>query len=205
MLASFINAPYPNELLLQHIPTVAGLAILTFAIVCFSPSPVSIFCCIVFLWLHILGARWIYSFVPYDPLFASITGHTLSEIFGWQRNHYDRLVHLASGIFGVPPVSNLLQSYCGVKPLSAAVLSVMCVLAVGAIYEIVEWQIAITLSPAMAESYNGQQGDVWDPQKDMALALIGGSLAAVCFSRWTPQPQQAQYCSAQGRRHKKGN
>ena len=65
-------------------------------------------------------------------------------------------------------------------------MAVASVLAVGAVYEVIEWQIAIAFSPTQAEAYNGQQGDVWDPQKDMAMAGFGSILAAVFLFRWSP-------------------
>ena len=189
--ASFINAPYPNELLLQHVPTVVGIVMLAVAIGKFCPSRLSFVCCVAFLWLHIIGARWIYSFVPYDEIAVAITGRSLAEAFGWQRNHYDRLVHFASGVLGVPPIAEFLRTRCQVLPVASAVLAIACVLAIGALYEVLEWQIAVTLSPEMAESYNGQQGDVWDPQKDLALAWIGAT-ATACWIGWSTRRTQAQ-------------
>ena len=47
------------------------------------------------------------------------------------------------------------------------------------VYEWMEWAIALALSPEAAESYNGQQGDIWDPQKDMALAGLGAITTAI--------------------------
>ena len=63
-------------------------------------------------------------------------------------------------------------------------LSITIVLSLGALYEILEWIIAITFSVAQAEAYNGQQGDLWDPQKDLALALLGAMVAAMFVCRW---------------------
>lgn len=183
---SFIGAPYPHEMMIQHVPTVAGIVVLAVAAVWMRPSALSFYSVLAFLWIHLLGARWIYSFVPYDQWVHAIAGFTLSDHFGWTRNHYDRLVHLCSGILGVPPASELLQRYGGMRPLGAAVMGIAAVLAVGAAYEIIEWQIAVTLSPAQAEAYNGQQGDVWDPQKDMALAGLGAVLACAALYRWRP-------------------
>ncbi|MCM2371943.1 DUF2238 domain-containing protein [Aporhodopirellula aestuarii] len=185
---SFVDAPYPNELLLQHAPTTLGVALLTFAVVRFRPSNLSIMCCLGFLWLHIVGARWIYSYVPYDDFIQMLTGRSLSESFGWERNHYDRFVHFASGVLGLPPISNYLQSFCRVSPAAAALLAMACVLAIGAAYEVLEWQIAMTFSPEMAESYNGQQGDVWDAQKDLALAWLGAIVTVPMIYRWVPVP-----------------
>ncbi len=184
---SFVKAPYPDELILQHIPTVVAIILLVILAKFSTLGNVFFTCVIAFLWLHIIGARWIYSFVPYDELIQSLTGSSLSERFGWERNHYDRLVHTASGVLGVPIASELMQRYCRMRPLGAALVSISCVLAVGAFYEILEWQIAVQFSPEHAEAYNGQQGDVWDPQKDMALAGLGAILSAGLFCRWSPR------------------
>lgn len=182
---SFIRAPYPEELVLQHVLTViAVLGMLTVSL-CGSISRVSFTCLVVFLWIHVLGARWIYSFVPYDDWTYRLTGFTLSEQFGWHRNHYDRFVHFASGILGVPIASELLQRAAGVQPKAAAILAISLVMTVGAAYEILEWLIAVSLSPAHAEAYNGQQGDAWDPQKDLAIAGLGAILSAFVFCRWS--------------------
>ncbi len=184
---SFIHAPFPQELVLQHSGTVFGLACLTFLTLYAYPSSVTFTCLLTFLWLHIIGARWIYTFVPYDEVIRSITGTGLQDYFGWERNHYDRLVHFASGLLGVPPASEFLQRSCKIEPLAGAMLGILCVVAVGAFYEIFEWQIAVFCAPDQAEAYNGQQGDMWDPQKDLALAAIGACAAAAIFSRWIPR------------------
>ena len=125
-----------------------------------------------------IGATWIYSFVPYDELSIWLTGSSLSEQMGWQRNHYDRLVHFASGILIVPPATEWLRRANGMRIPAAAIMSIAVVMSIGAVYEILEWQIAVRLSPGQAEAYNGQQGDIWDPQKDLALALAGSLIAA---------------------------
>ena len=184
---SFVAAPYPAELILQHVPTVLGLVLLAVITIYANPSRLSFGCLIGFFWLHLIGARWIYSFVPYDHLSEWLTGATLTERFGWQRNHYDRLVHFASGLLGVAPGSELLQRAGGMRPMGAAVTAISLVLSVGAVYEVLEWQIAILFSPAQAQAYNGQQGDIWDPQKDLALAGLGAVIAAGLLLRWSPR------------------
>ncbi len=178
---SFVGTPYQQELVLQHMPTLFGICLLAVAVSRFQPSTTAFVCCVAFLWLHLIGARWIYSFVPYDDVAMALTGSTLSEQFGWERNHYDRLVHFASGLLGLPPIAEFLQCFGSVPSRWAVGLAVACVLAIGAVYEVLEWQIAITLSPSAAEAYNGQQGDVWDPQKDLLMALLG-SLVCLPFA-----------------------
>jgi putative membrane protein len=129
--------------------------------------------------LHTIGGRYTYTNVPYDALAEALTGHTISDIFGFTRNHYDRLVHLAYGLLAVLPVREALRRHLGVSPGLALYVAVESVLAVSLLYELVEWLLALTVAGPAAEFYNGQQGDPWDAQKDMALALLGALVAAV--------------------------
>ena len=186
---SFFGATYPQELVLQHTATVFGLVCLTVAVMFANASRLSFACVSIFISLHIIGARWIYSFVPYDDVAKYLTGTSISELLGWQRNHYDRLVHFASGLLGVAPASELLQKYGSMRPLGAAMMGVACIMTIGALYEIFEWQIAVRLAPSQAEAYNGQQGDIWDPQKDLLSAWLGSMLAATLLFRWSPKTQ----------------
>jgi putative membrane protein len=62
---------------------------------------------------------------------------------------------------------------------AAVVSGFLFVGAVSALYEIFEWLITIVLAPGMADEYNGQQGDVWDSQKDMAIALVGAFVVSL--------------------------
>lgn len=176
---SFWQAPYPAELRMQHVPTVIGLIGLWVTAQRNWLAPGSVYCLLGFLWLHLIGARWIYSYVPYDQWSEWLTGQTLSTRLGWERNHYDRLVHLASGILFVPAIEELLERGGLRGRWSSALVSVSIVLAIGAIYEIAEWQVAVIFAPEYAEAYNGQQGDPWDPQKDLALAGLGAILCEV--------------------------
>ncbi len=173
---SFWRAPYPAELRLQHVPTAIGLIALSITVWRNWLGATSVVCLHGFLWLHLIGARWIYSYVPFDQWAEWLTGQTLSARMGWERNHYDRLVHFASGVLFVPPVEELLLRSGLQGRWLAAFLSISVVLAIGAAYEVAEWQVAVIFAPEYAEAYNGQQGDVWDPQKDLAVAGLGAIL-----------------------------
>ena len=132
-----------------------------------------------FLLIHIIGARYLYSYVPYDDWTQQLFGISLSEWFGWQRNMYDRLVHFS---YGLLLFSVMYQGLNNVLKIPSTrqliVLTLMLNMSTSLLYELFEWGIATTLSPEAAEAYNGQQGDMWDAHKDMALALIGGIIAA---------------------------
>jgi putative membrane protein len=91
------------------------------------------------------------------------------------------LVHLCFGALAVPPVSEVAQRYGGLGRWWALVFAVSLVACLSSLYEIAEWIVAVVLSPEGAEAYNGQQGDLRDAQKDMALAAAGSLMAAVCL------------------------
>lgn len=178
-LFSLIDTPFPQLARLQNLPTLAVLAGLGWALRKW-PMPTSAVACLcAFLLLHTLGGRYIYSYVPYDHWFAAIGLPTPAEVFGLQRNAYDRLVHFSFGALLVHPIAASLARHMGVRPRVAAYAAVEFVLAASALYEIFEWLLTMAMASADADAYNGQQGDMWDAQKDMAMAGTGAVLAAL--------------------------
>lgn len=133
---------------------------------------------IVFILLHVVGAHYLYSFVPYNQWLISAFGFDLNQYFGWSRNMYDRLVHFGYGLLLFKITADVfLISYPGNKAWKIALLAIQFIMASSMVYELIEWAIAVGLSPEEAENYNGQQGDIWDAQKDMALATLGAVIA----------------------------
>lgn len=176
MLASCLGAPYPEQMYLQHIPTVLALAALAVLARRRSLSDASFFCLTLFLLFHILGARYIYSYVPYDRWSRALLGIDLTSAFGFQRNHYDRVVHFAFGLLWVRPVREVCERWFQVPPKFARYTAVEFVLAFSLVYELFEWGLTMVLAPEDAAAYNGQQGDMWDAHKDMSLAFLGALL-----------------------------
>ena len=130
-----------------------------------------------FVLLHLFAAHWTYSFVPYDDWLAVIGWDPLTQLLSFERNMFDRLVHFAFGVLAIIPCAELTIRYCDLSPRKAATGAVMFVLTFGAIYEIFEWMLTIGLSPEQAGTYNGEQGDIFDAQKDMAIAALGALIA----------------------------
>ncbi len=133
----------------------------------------------VFLCIHELGAHWTYSEVPYREWWAALTGGAAPEGGAWGgRNYFDRLVHFSYGLLFVLPLRELLVAW---SPLKRGFLSwfipLDIVMSTSMLYELIEWGTAVVFGGELAETYNGTQGDVWDPQKDMLLATIGGVVA----------------------------
>lgn len=139
----------------------------------------------VFTMLHEVGAHYTYTLVPYDAWCEALSGRTLNATLGWDRNHYDRLVHFAFGLLVAPAVRELVVGVARVTPRVSLWLALQAVVSWSGLYELVEWGAATVFGGDTAESYVGNQGDVWDAQKDMALAAFGAflSLATVALTR----------------------
>lgn len=183
LLAAMLWRPiYPREQWLQHIPTVIALPALFLAARRRWLSNWSFGCLAAMLALHILGARWIYSYVPYEQWCGALLDSGPREWFGWERNHYDRFVHFAFGWLMTFPMAEGLRRYANFGFAAALAAAWMTVAGISAAYEVAEWALAVIAAPEMAERYNGQQGDFWDAQKDMALAMAGSSLATVALA-----------------------
>lgn len=167
------GALYPTNTWLQVGPVALALPLAYGALRRWPISNVSAGCVAAFILLHLFAARWSYSFVPYDAWL----GGAINAGLGFERNMFDRLVHFLFGVLALPPMVELGGRYWGLTSRMAMVFAVMFVLAVGAVYEVFEWGLTLTLSPDDAGAYNGEQGDIFDAQKDMALAGLGAILA----------------------------
>ncbi|MBK9385901.1 MAG: DUF2238 domain-containing protein [Planctomycetes bacterium] len=169
------SPPFPRYQLLQHLPTLPAWIALLLAARRRTFANSSFAALAALLALHIVGARWTYSFVPYDAWSRELLGWSPEVHFGWTRDHYDRLVHLMFGLLGVAPLAVLLERGGRLSRRAAVLTACSAVLAVSGLYEVFEWLLTITVAPDQAETYNGQQGDAFDAQKDMALAAAGAA------------------------------
>lgn len=131
----------------------------------------------IFSVLHSIGSTWLYSFVPYNDLFIQVFSFDLDAYFEFTRNHYDRFVHFSFGILLLASTKDLIMHWYKFNLKQALLVAFLSIQAFSMIYELFEWGIAVSLSEGMAESYNGQQGDMWDAHKDMGLAMIGSTIA----------------------------
>ncbi|MFS8103613.1 DUF2238 domain-containing protein [Lentzea alba] len=174
---TWIDPPWPAEQALHS--SLTALAIAALVLLRRRLDTAQWAWALLFLALHTIAARWIYSFVPYDDWTDALFGVRLSEAFSWQRNHFDRLVHFA---YGVCLTAVLRQKW---------LRSLEIVLATSALYELLEWAIAMTLGAETAEAYNGQQGDMWDAHADMALAALGALVTSLASSARRRSPAEA--------------
>lgn len=174
-----INPIYPNEIFMQHIATIIIIGFLVYATIKDNISNKAFLCLILMTAIHIVGARWNYSDTPYDKWFQSVLGFSINDYFGFKRNHFDRFVHFMYGFLLVIPVGEIYNRGIDLPKRLSNHVAFLFVLASSMIYELIEWMVAVFMSPAYAEAYNGQQGDFWDAQKDMALASLGAVVMIV--------------------------
>ncbi|MBQ7695996.1 MAG: DUF2238 domain-containing protein [Lentisphaeria bacterium] len=119
--------------------------------------------------LQTVGAHYSFEHVPFD---------WITEIFGFQRNHFDRVCHFCVGGFAFP-VIEILERRELIRGRGLTVFFVvMGVFGFAALFEVIEMLYAICASPEAGAAFLGSQGDIWDAQKDM----LADGLGAMCFS-----------------------
>lgn len=171
---------YPHEQFLQHAGTLLLAIPLVFDLVK-NRMPNNVYVCLVlFTFLHVLGARYIYSYVPYKEWCISL-GIVDADFFQDPRNHYDRLVHFAFGILLFPYFLYISRKWIKQMPIVAVFMAWLIVQTGSMIYELFEWLLTIVMTSTNANNYNGQQGDLWDAQKDMAWAMLGSTIMSSIY------------------------
>lgn len=121
-----------------------------------------------------VGGHYTYARVP--------LGFWAQDLFGFARNHYDRLGHFAQGFIPAILVREILVRTSPLRPGRWLFVLVTAVcLAFSAFYELIEWWTALAGGNS-AEAFLGTQGDVWDTQWDMFFALIGAIIAQLVLT-----------------------
>ena len=161
--------------LLEVAPVLIGAPVLVATARRFPLTP--LLCVLLFLHALVLmlGGHYTYAEVP--------LGEWAKLAFGFARNHYDRLGHLTQGFVPAVLAREVLLRKTPLRRGGWLVLLVTSVcLAFSALYELVEWATALATGSA-ADAFLGTQGDPWDTQWDMFLALCGALLSQATLSR----------------------
>ena len=123
-----------------------------------------------------VGGRYTYAQVP--------LGFWIQDLFHMSRNPYDKIGHFAQGFVPALVARELFLRQGIVRTRGWALTLAICVaMAISACYELIEWGAAMALGGG-ADAFLGTQGDVWDTQSDMGMALVGASIAMLLFTRW---------------------
>jgi len=162
--------------LLEVFPVILGIPALIYVYPRFRFTPLVNTLIAIHAGILMVGGRYTYAEVPF--------GFWMQETLGFARNHYDRIGHFAQGFVPAMVAREILirrSPLVGSRWLPFVVIC-FC-LAFSAFYELIEFWTAAATGEA-AEAFLGTQGDPWDTQWDMMLALIGAVTALVLLSRW---------------------
>ena len=160
---------------LEVAPALIGAGILFATRNTFPLTPLTAILVLLHCIILMVGGHYTYAEVP---LFD-----WLGEIFGWQRNNYDKLGHFAQGFVPAIIAREILIRKCVMSTPAWRNFFIVCFcLGFSAFYELIEWWVAL-LSGEGAEAFLGTQGYIWDTQSDMAWALFGAILALIVLGR----------------------
>ncbi|MBI5751612.1 MAG: DUF2238 domain-containing protein [Hydrogenophilales bacterium] len=161
--------------LLEVAPALIGFAVLAFTYRRFPLTPLAYWLVLMHCVILMVGGHYTYAEVP---LFD-----WLREVLNWQRNNYDKIGHLAQGFIPAILAREVLLRLEVVRGRGWLVFVVLSFcLAVSALYEILEWWVAVASGDA-GVAFLATQGYEWDTQSDMALAVLGAVLALVTLSK----------------------
>jgi putative membrane protein len=160
-----VNVRFYEDWKLENWLTVPFVVLLYLTSRWFRLSDVSYGLVFVYMTLHIVGSHYTYAEVP--------LGFWMQNLLDLPRNHYDRIVHFSFGFLLAYPIRELVVRICDARGWWGLWFPVEFVLAFSCVYELLEWAIAVVFGGDLGIAYLGSQGDVWDAQKDMALAGLG--------------------------------
>lgn len=169
-------APYDRlTWVLETLPVMAGLPLLLATHRRFPLTPLVVRLLFAHGLILMLGGHYTYARVP--------LGFWAQDAFDLARNHYDRLGHLAQGFVPAMLAREILLRQTPLRPGGwLFLLTTSVILAFSACYEFIEWGTALAIG-ADADAFLATQGDVWDTQWDMFLALVGAMTAQLTLAR----------------------
>ena len=161
--------------LLEVGPGLVGVAVLVATYRRFPMSQLVYVCVFLHVLILIYGGVYTYAKTP--------LGNWAMEAFDLSRNHYDRVGHVALGLFPAFVIREIYLRVVGMKRGGWLFFTVCSVaLAIGAFWELLEWWTTLLVASDVGEAFLGSQGDVWDAQWDMFLALVGAAISLSTLS-----------------------
>lgn len=175
---------YREDWLLENV--IVFVAVPLFVVTCrkLRFSNLAYSCLFAFLVLHEVGAHYTYSEVPWREWLSAATG---DDALLAGRNHYDRFVHFCYGLLILPIAWELFAARAAPRGLWRWLMPPLFVMSHSVIYELVEWLAAEVFGGDLGMAYLGTQGDVWDAQKDMALAAAGAVVGTILMAVAAPR------------------
>jgi len=160
----------------EVIPVVIVFALLAVTFTEFRFSNLAYSLMAVWLFWHTVGGHYTFAHVPFG---------WVTDLFGFERNHFDRVGHFSVGFYAYP-LAELVTRKRWSGPVLASCLGICFVMSIAAGYEIVEWWFADVVGGGAGIEFLGVQGDVWDAQKDMLADTLGALCSVALF--WMVRP-----------------
>ena len=135
-------------------------------------TPTSYILMSVLVYLHTIGGHFTFERVPFN---------FVNNLFGFERNNYDRFAHFSVGFYAYPIAELLLSRKLVSSKVILALFPIFSIFAVAGGYEIIEWLFAVSAEQSAGTAVLGSQGDIWDAQKDMLMDIFGSIVVMILF------------------------
>ncbi len=178
-----ISPHYRQDWLLENLLVVVAVPLLIWSYRRLRFSDYAYTALFVFFCLHAVGAYYTYSEVPWNAALKSLSGWDAMAAFNIERNHFDRVVHFSYGLLIVPAVAELIEARGPLRGWWRHIVPIMFIMSNSELYEMIEWQAAELFGGELGQAYLGTQGDIWDAQKDSAMAMLGAIVGLLAY-RW---------------------
>ncbi len=185
-------APVSRDVWVAEVVPVVGIfSLLVFSFRFFRFSNIAYTLMAIWLFWHTVGGHFTFANVPFQ---------WVTDLFGFERNHFDRVGHFVVGFYAFAMMEWLLRKgYCGL--LLATLFSLFFIMSVAAGYEIVEWWYAVADGGDAGIKFLGSQGDIWDAQKDMLADTLGAITSLVAYWVIRPDLKAGKHLTGNRTRH----
>lgn len=126
----------------------------------------------VLIYLHTIGGHWTFAQVPFEYV---------TDFFGFERNHFDRIAHFSVGLYAFAIAEWLSVKRLVTDRFLLYTYPIFAIATVAMGYELIEWIYAAGAAPEAGAAYLGSQGDIWDAQKDMLADTLGAMVATTLY------------------------
>lgn len=126
----------------------------------------------VLVYLHTIGGHWTFAQVPFSYV---------TDFFGFERNHFDRIAHFTVGFYAYPIAEWIASKRVVSNKFILFTYPIFVIATIAMSYELVEWIYASGAPAGLGDAYLGSQGDEWDAQKDMLADTLGAITATIVY------------------------
>jgi putative membrane protein len=126
----------------------------------------------VLIYLHTIGGHWTFAQVPFG---------FITDLFDFERNHFDRIAHFTVGFYAYAVAELLYTKRLITNKFLLFTYPVFTIATIAMSYELIEWIYAASAAREAGAAYLGSQGDIWDAQKDMLADTLGAIVATTFF------------------------